>query len=115
MDERLEKALAFGKYRASIENRRKAIQRRFETMLIVHHNNGMFHADMQTISFITTLVDEGHEHAIVIDTKMNPIDIDDLKGFRNILLNAYFAATNEFSDEIKKLAKARDVRKAMEW
>jgi len=115
MDERLEKALAFSKYRVTIENRRKALKRRFETMLVVHNNNGMFCADPATIAFVKTLVDAGHADAIVIDTKSVPIQIDALKAFYEELENAYFEATNEYSTEMKKLATARDVKKAMEW
>lgn len=115
MDERLEKALAFGKYRMTIENRRKALKRRFESMLVVHHNNGMFLADQDTISFVSTLIDSGHNDAVLIDVKTNPIEIEDLGAFREDLINAYFTATNEYSSEMKKLKKARDVKKAMDW
>ena len=115
MDERLERALAFSKYRMTIENRRKALARRFETMTIVHMNNGMFQADQSTISFVTTLINAGHSDAVLIDARGNPIDIDNLADLKEELLNAYFAATNELSSEMKKLAKARDVKKAMDW
>jgi len=51
----------------------------------------------------------------LIDIKSNPIEIDDLGKFQDKLMNAYFAATNEYSSEMKKLKKARDVKKAMDW
>lgn len=115
MDERLEKALAFSKYRVTIENRKKALRRRFETMLVVHKNNGMFRADPETVGFIIALLNEGHEDAILIDIKQNPVEIDDLVAFKDELLNTYFTASNEYMSELKKLAKARDVKKAMDW
>jgi hypothetical protein len=115
MDERLEKALAFSNYRATIENRRKSVRRRFETMMVVHKNNGMFQADQDTIAFVDALIREGHNDAVLIDAKSNPVDIDDLKAFRTELFNTYFAATNEYATEMRKLAKARDVKKAMDW
>jgi hypothetical protein len=115
MDERLEKALAFGKYRMTVENRRRALQRRFESMTVVHHNNGMFQADQETIAFVDALLRAKHKDAVLIDIKQNPVEIDDLKEFRDTLMNAYFAATNEYSSEMKKLKKARDVKKAMDW
>lgn len=115
MDERLEKALAFSKYRTTIENRRKALKRRFETMLVVHINNGMFRADETTINFVTTLINEKHKDAILMDTKVNPIEIDNLAEFKESLLNTYFVAINEYSAEMKKLSKARNVKKAMDW
>jgi hypothetical protein len=115
MDERLEKALAFSKYRMTIENRRKALNRRFKAMSMVHANNGLFSADQATIAFVSTLIGLEHDNAILIDTKGNPIEIDDLGSFKEELLNAYFEATNELQSEMKKLAKARDVKKAMDW
>ncbi len=115
MDERLEKALAFSQFRVTIENRRTAIRRRFETMLMVHHDDGLFRADAITMSFINTLMDEEHTSAILIDEKQNPIEVKDLKVLKEKLFNAYFEATNEYTSEVKSLAKARDVKKAMNW
>jgi|SRR6056297_1780088 len=115
MDERLEKALAFGKYRYTIENRRKALQRRFDSMLTVHHKNGMFIANQETIAFVDALINQGMKDSILIDIKKVPVEVDDLKAFQQELVNAYFMATNEYSSEMKKLAKARDVKKAMDW
>jgi len=115
MDERLERALAFGNYRITIENRRKAIVRRFENMLTVYHHNGMFVANQETIAFVDTLIRQNHKDAILLDSKNNPIEIDDLVAFRDVLFDAYFAATNEYLTEVRKLKKARDVKKAMDW
>jgi hypothetical protein len=115
MDDRLEKALAFSKYRVTIENRRKALKRRYEAMTVVHYNNGMFVADQTTIAFVAVLLSSGHKDAVVIDARDAPIDVDDLAEFRDKLLNAYFEATNEYATEMKRLAVARDVKKAMDW
>lgn len=115
MDERLEKALAFSQFRATIENRRIAIRRRFESMLMVHHDNGMFRADATTISFIDTLIQAGNEDAVLVDEKYNPIEVKSLTELKDKLVNAYFEATNEYMSEVKSLAKARDVKKAMNW
>lgn len=115
MDERLERALSFSKYRITIENRRKALRRRFETMIVVHKNNGMFTADSETLAFVDALINSGHNDAVLIDLKANPIDVNDLKEFKEELITKYFEATNEYSTEMKKLAKARDVKKAMDW
>lgn len=115
MDDRLEKALAFSKYRTTIENRRKSIKRRFESMLIVHYENGMFKADNATISFIAVLLMRNTKSCVLLDSKDNPIEIEDLQDLADTLLSAYHSATNEYYTETKKLAKARDVKKAMNW
>jgi len=115
MDERLERALAFSQYRATIENRRTALLRRFEAMTTVHFNNGVFTADKETVAFVATMITVGHNDAVLMDNKNNPIEIEDLEEFQTRLLDAYFEATNEYSSEMKKLKKARDVKKAMNW
>ena len=115
MDERLEKALAFSNYRATIENRRKALRRRFDAMMVVHHNNGMFVSNQETIAFVDALLRGGHRDAVVIDTRMTPIHVADLQAFYVQLMENYFAATNEYAAESTKLSKARDVKKAMNW
>lgn len=115
MDERLEKALAFSNYRATVENRRKALRRRFEGMTVVHKNNGMFTANPTTIAFVGQLVSAGFKDGVLIDDKNNPIQIDDLSEFFETLTTTYFTATNEFFFESTKLNKARDVKKVMDW
>jgi hypothetical protein len=115
MDERLEKALAFSNYRITIENKRIALKRRFETMLVVHHNNGQFTADAVTISFVTAMIAEGNTDMVLLDQKNMPVSIDDTDTFKTMLLEAYYTATNEYASEMKKLSQARDVKKAMDW
>lgn len=115
MDERLEKALAFSNYRATIENRRTALKRRFETMCILHYNQGMFIANDVTIAFVSALIANENADAIMIDVKENPIKINNLKEFYAQLLNTYFIAVNEYSVEITTLNKARNVKKVMNW
>ena len=115
MDERLEKALAFSQYRKTIENRKVALQRTFNTMLQVPYANGMFVADQLTMAFVSTLITTDHVAAILIDSNSNPIAVDDLPELMAMLTSVYFAATNEYYIEIKKLAKARNVKKAMDW
>lgn len=115
MDERLEKALTFSNYRITIENKRVALKRRFETMLVVHNNNGQFLADAATISLVAVLLDAGHNEGVLIDQKSMPVEVDDLTTFKTTLLDAYYKATNEYVTEMKKLSKARTVKKAMDW
>lgn len=116
MDERLEKALAFSNYRITIENRRIALKRRFESMLCIYYNKGMFYADEKTIGFVSTMIQSGHTTDIVIlDANLIPIDIDDLLVFKELLMDAYFTATNKYSSEMKKLNKARNIKKVLDW
>lgn len=115
MDERLERALAFANYRSTIENRKKALARRFEVMSVLHYADGLFHADQATISFVASLINDGHTDAIIIDSKSKPVTIEDMNDFKTKLFETYYAAVNEFSTETKKLAKARNVKSSMDW
>jgi hypothetical protein len=84
-------------------------------MLVVHHTNGVFCADSATIGFVAVLISDGHTDSILVDSRGNTVQIDDLADLKTNLMSAYFAATNEYSIEMAKLAKARNVKKAMDW
>ena len=84
-------------------------------MMIVHHNNGAFRADSETISFVAALMQSKTKTAIILDQKGNPIEIEDLKLFQAALIEAYHLATNEYISEHRKLARARNIKKAMNW
>jgi len=115
MDERLQKALEFSNYSLTITNQKKNIKNRINQLRIVHHNNGVFFADEATISFIKTLIDLGNKSAILIDTKENPVEVDNLKNLIDNLTSAYFSATNELNAEYTKIKKQRTVTKLMDW
>jgi hypothetical protein len=115
MEERLEKALAFSEYRKTIDNRKKALRRRYKNMLSVHYANGQFVADQATIAFVGALANSDYKSAVILDVKENAIEITDILEFRDSLLESYFQATNEYSVEMARLAKARNIKKAMDW
>ena len=81
----------------------------------VHYNSGSFIANPTTISFVNTLINLGKKTAVVIDTKDNPIEIDDLKEFQNSLVDAYYNASNEYKVQMDKVKKSRNIKKIMDW
>ena len=115
MDERLEKALEFSNYRVTIENQRANLKRRFEAMLVVHHENASFTANAETIAFVKALIDSGNTEAVILDSKESPVEIDELEKFLETLIETYHRATNEYIVESRKLARARNIKKAMNW
>ena len=122
MDERLAKALEFSNYRSTIENQKRNLRARVDSLQTVNYNNGTFKADKDTISFVDTMIkhnptvtEDNEEVIVVVDERQNPIDIYDPIDFLSTLLEAYNAAMNEFSIESKKLAKARSIKKVMDW
>lgn len=115
MDERLERALEFANYRATLSNQKKNIKSRMHVLQSVHYKNGSFVADEKTISFVSVLVNNKKTNAIVLDSKENPVEIDNLSEFLEILIGAYTEATNEYKIQIDKLNKAKNIKKIMDW
>jgi len=61
------------------------------------------------------LIETKNETAIIIDSKNNPINIENLKEFRENLLEAYHQASNELYTEHRRLKKSRNVKAIIEW
>ena len=115
MDERLEKALEFANYRTTLSNQKRNIRTRMQVLQTVHHNAGSFVADERTISFVDALLNSKRKEAVIVDTKENPIEIEDLSEFKEKLLSAYTEASNEYKIQMDKIKKARDIKKIMDW
>ena len=116
MDERLQKALDFSNYALTINNQKRNIKNRVAQLQLVHLSNGVFIANHETISFLKSLIDLGHEKQVVIlDSKENPIKISSLAELLEKLISAYFNAMNEYDSEYAKLRKVRSVKQIMDW
>ena len=115
MDESLAKALEFSNYRSTIENQKRNLRSRVDSLQTITYNNGTFIADKSTISFVSTLVNLGNTEIIIVDERKNPIEILDPGDFLTTLVEAYNSSMNEFLAESKKLAKARSIKKIMDW
>ena len=115
MDERLEKALEFANYRSTLSNQKRNIRSRMQVLQSVHYKGGSFIANEVTISFVGSIINAGKSSAIIVDTKDNPIEIEDLQEFQNILIDAYQQATNEYKVQMDKIKKARNIKKIMDW
>jgi len=115
MDERLEKALEFANYRTTLSNQKRNIRSRMQVLQSVQYKTGSFVADEKTISFVDALLRSDKKNAIVIDTKENPIEIDDLSEFKDSLISAYTEASNEYKIQMDKIKKARNIKKIMDW
>ena len=115
MDERLQKALEFSNYTATINNQKRNIRNRFAQLQLVHYMGGVFIANQETISFLKTLIDLDHKNGIIVDSKDNPINVNDLKELLDKLVSAYFSATTEFEVGYAKIKKARNIKTTMDW
>lgn len=115
MDERLERALEFANFRRTLSNQKKNIVSRMKVLQTLHHNNGVFFADNSTIAFVNALIQAGKTSAIIVDTKENPIEIENLQDFLELLVGNYIEATNEYKVQMDKLKKSRNIKKLMDW
>ena len=115
MDERLEKALDFANYRITLGNQKRTLKQRTLVLQTVHYAKGVFHANPTTIAFIKTLIDLDREDAIIVDTKENPIHIENLEEVVEDLDSADTEASNAYKVEEKKKKKARNIKSLMDW
>lgn len=115
MDDRLQKALEFSKYRISLFNRKEDLKIKVNNMLIHAHNGGIFKSTQELISFVKLLLDENTSTVVLIDQNGNPIEIQDLRSFFDDMLGKYFEATNYYHTEYSKLRNARSVNSIYEF
>jgi hypothetical protein len=115
MDERLQKALDFSKYRIALFNRKEDLKIKVNNMLIHAHNGGIFKASQELISFVKLLIDAGKTTVVLIDVNGNPIQILDTQVFFNDILSKYFEATNYYHVEYTKIRSARSVTSIYEF
>lgn len=114
MDERLEKALAFGKYTRTITNQKQNLKNRLYQMQIVHYKGGVFLANHETIAFVKSIVDLGHTDFTILDSKENSIPVMDINILLKVLVEKYEEAIREYDSELQKLKKSRSVSKIMD-
>tara|TARA_B100000965_G_scaffold172434_1_gene144061 strand:- start:20949 stop:21296 length:348 start_codon:yes stop_codon:yes gene_type:complete len=115
MDKRLEQALDFANYRATIANQKTNLKNRIATLKVCHYGGSQFTANKTNIAYIRTLIDLGYKEAVVEDDKNNPIEVTDLQALLDDLTSANHAAMNEYLMEHKKINKARGLKTMMDW
>lgn len=109
MDERLKAALEQANYSITLQNQKKNAKLRFENALLYSQNGGTFVISMELVSFVQTLLHVSTE-AILIDSRGNPIMIDDLSSFLDKIIQQYHSATNEYMVSIKGLQSSRTTK-----
>ena len=50
-----------------------------------------------------------------MDTKDNPIPIDNLSEFLETLISAYTEASNAYKVQAEKIKKSRNIKRLMDW
>jgi hypothetical protein len=110
MDDRLTKALEYSNYKVIVFQQKQNLKLRLENLLTYAHNGGMFKITQELISFVAALLQREVTEVVLVDSRENPVKIDNLEDFYDTILSQYFEATNEYHLEFEKLRKARSVK-----
>lgn len=115
MDDRLQTALDFSKYRQTLAIQRKLLKEKLQAKLTYGAHGGIFHIDHSLIAFVQLCIDQGRVSGIpLIDSNENPILIDDLTKFRDDIFDRYFSASFQYMSEYDAIKKSRTVEKLVD-
>ena len=107
----LEKAYDFINFRTTLVNQKHLLIAQIEERLTCHLNGGTFTADHGLIAFIGDLIDSGYEQSPILDIHNNPILIENLQEFKNMLLSCYVETVQDYWNDWQKIRNERDLKK----
>lgn len=115
MEKRLQQALDYSNFRLILAARQENLKTLLNNRLMLTYEGGLFKVDMTLISFISSLVRVNADTIIIVDIHDIPIEIYDLPGFLETLLQKYKTATEHYLNSYQKLEEVRSIRKAVDW
>lgn len=107
IDARLADAVTAANYRITLNNQKQNARFKLQKDLTYSINGGTFIITQELISFVGTLHLMGKEEAILLDFNKNPIEIESVGEFLEIITGLYYERMNEFFIEFKNLNKLR--------
>ena len=114
MDERLEKAFQTANYMASLSNLRKVALEEFKQNLIYYFQGSTFTVTRELIVFVHTLTELGNTESVILDDNNIPLNVTNLKGFLDNILNVYGLATNSYLTKYTEIKSKRRVEGLVE-
>lgn len=115
MDERLRSALDVANLMTTFNLQKELIKQKYLSELTYYIDGYSFKIDRELVNFLNTLVQVGADSDIVIlDSFENPYMIDDVKSFRDQILEIYFENTNRYYYDYIKLKKDRSITKMVD-
>jgi len=108
MDEKLQKALEFGNYSATLENQKRMLHEKFVTDTIYFHSGGQFTINKELLNYVYMLVSTEQDTTVLIDDNNIPVEVN-VSDFYSNISDKYFTASNEYHIEYTKLQKSRSV------
>lgn len=111
MDQRLKEALDFSQFRTTLQIQKANLKNKAENQMTVSHKGGLFRADQNLISYVSSLISTDIKQYVILDQNEIPVMIDNLLEFRESLIGANKQAMNEWYSEYSKLKTSRSVAK----
>lgn len=109
MDERLEKALEFSNYMATLNNQKRIIREQFLESCVHYLNGGKFSVNRDLITFCHTLLQNNQTGCVLIDDNDTPVNVEDLQKFLDDILDIYFTASYKYLDKHNEIKANRTV------
>lgn len=110
IDARLADALATANYRITLNNQKQNARLKLQKDLTYSVNGGIFNITPELISFVSALISNGKDEAILLDANKNPIEIENLQDFFDVLMEKYYQCMNDFLVEFKSIQKTRTAK-----
>jgi hypothetical protein len=111
MDQYLEKALEISNLRMTQSIERRRLKEKIKTDLTYAYNGGIFFVDRTLLSFIQPLREKfQYGSAVILDDKMNPVEIKNVIEFADAIWDLYFATTKQYLWDLNTLKQKRKVQ-----
>jgi len=114
MDTRLNEALEFTDFSVAFADRKRLLKQQFQTANTHYQNGGKFTINRELINYLDNLVSKSDHPdkitAVVIDDTDNPVQIENIKNFRDTITDLYAKNCNTYYTEIQKIRKERDAK-----
>lgn len=91
------------KARFSHNSAKEYLKEKYESLLLVADQNGLWKADLPTITFLQS---SKNKEVVLIDTFKNPVKVD-RKKLLEVLTNQYHSTMEEWYNEWKNLESKR--------
>lgn len=111
---RLADAFEFSNAMHTLHLAKENIKTKIENRLVYSVNGGSFVITPELISFVDLLVRRKNKTYVLQDKNDNPIEITDLKGMLNSMLDIHKTVMQEAHKELQKVQSTRNIKRAFD-
>lgn len=114
MDDKLQNAIEFAKYKHTLNNQLHKLRMKAEGLLMIAEAGGQFTIDRELICFLDYLVRNGYTETTLLDNSKTPVLIQDTVGFLKKITVRYFEVTNDYLREAHIIKQSRNVKSILD-